>query len=1230
MYQDEKKLKNKTNNLSTDLDLTYSFERLYSDPNQVSVLSLDDKKLKKIPMSVFSLVELEILSLEGNKLSKLPFQLYNLKKLNILDTSNNELDSIPKGIGNLTELNELYLQKNKLESLPSDLFSLPNLRYLCCFQNKLKQIPNSICGLVNLRSLSLSGNSLSIIPGNISELTSLTKLYLRNNKFTTFPIVITALSNLTVLCLSVNKIEVIPRRIEKMKSLKKLFLSKNIIKNIPNAISKLENLQELGLNSNKISRLPHTICQIQSLKFLDLSDNKIVRLPNSIGKLINLVEFFIARNNLEVIPEEISNLKSLTNLNLSGNLLTKIPNKFGILNQLTILNVNNNPNLMIPSKLLKIGTKGILSHLKTLIPAETSESKCLTFGEGLWGGVSGMKSLFTIHARDANGTARTSGGDDFAVILKCGEKTILGKVRDRKNGTYTCSYVATKAGEYLISVTLKGNHIAGSPFVAQIEPGQVDGLNCTASGPGIRGGLVGEPTTFMVYAHDKFGNSINSKFGTKLNYYPKNSLNSQTLSTLQTQKLDISVILMGPTQVIGEVTDSKNAGEFLVTYVVQESGTYSLIVKINSSHICDSPFKVHFERGVNIDENPFVTVNRLIHDITNIRSRMHFMTEIDTLSSKLQNETERMSVYQKKLKSLYVSKETTGPKRLLGKIDEIQEKIRVEVNKGNSEGLKSLLPMRDGLRSECRRALKPVLIKLNQIIHLQTERSNQVKKITNEIGNKLKSAKKYVKVEKNQFNLTKNIQRYWNWREKVSRKLSTPMTKSDQLLIDLIDALFEEKKLLLDKNKLIDEGQEIATNIIFEAQQLYKIISQERPLREQFQTIEIKTEYSMMKKKLENIERQRIEIERLKNFIKNLNIQKRQKQEELIDMEATLKRLELDGADPGDISNAMKSINIIQEKINQREFEQKQISNKLLALADEHPELFIDENIIKNFSSNKSGGMVMNTKFSDYERVQVLGYGSHRVFLMKYKSEYVVLKEFLIEDEKSVKQFEKEVQFLKRLKNPLIIKIKGTFYDHPRLLAYILMPYFKVGSMQKWVNKYQPNPWKIRLVFRLVLKGIKYLHKHNVIHRDLKLENVLMSDDFQPVICDFGISKDAFVITGTGDSISTEPEIKGTRGFIAPEIIEGEKVSTKSDMWSFGIMLYKAHYNELPTKEVLLKKNQFTDKREKLLWDLMRTLTQIDPGQRPEAKEARNHPYFKLPIPENEKENILLNKIQND
>ncbi len=197
--------------------------------------------------------------------------------------------------------------------------------------------------------------------------------------------------------------------------------------------------------------------------------------------------------------------------------------------------------------------------------------------------------------------------------------------------------------------------------------------------------------------------------------------------------------------------------------------------------------------------------------------------------------------------------------------------------------------------------------------------------------------------------------------------------------------------------------------------------------------------------------------------------------------------------------------------------------------------------------------------------------------------------------ERSLKRFEREAKALARLTHPNIVKVTdfGEYKDKP----YLVMPYLPGGTLKQWM-KDKPLAWEdsIRLLLPIA-RALDFAHRQNMIHRDVKSSNILITADGEPMLADFGIAKilnleETADLTGTGMGI-------GTPEYMAPEQWTG-KTSAFSDQYALGVVLYemltgrKPYSAETPAavaikqaSEPLPRPSQFTrdlpEKMEKLL-----------------------------------------------
>uniref|UniRef100_A0A0E0EXN9 Protein kinase domain-containing protein n=1 Tax=Oryza meridionalis TaxID=40149 RepID=A0A0E0EXN9_9ORYZ len=230
----------------------------------------------------------------------------------------------------------------------------------------------------------------------------------------------------------------------------------------------------------------------------------------------------------------------------------------------------------------------------------------------------------------------------------------------------------------------------------------------------------------------------------------------------------------------------------------------------------------------------------------------------------------------------------------------------------------------------------------------------------------------------------------------------------------------------------------------------------------------------------------------------------------------------------------------------------------------------------------------LKTITCDFSKEQELGRGGYGVVYKGILSngKMIAVKKLLeihiLEDDK----FQKEVTFLMDLKHPNIVRFIGycaesrwealqldgkkyVMVEMPRRL--LCFEYLHNKSLDKYISAESYGlGWHMRYkIIRGISYGLQYIHEEcHIIHLDLKPENILMDDDMGPKIADFGMSRlfgheQSRIITGSRE---------GTLGYMAPEYLAKGLISTKSDIFSLGVIIMEVitghrNYPRICTRE---------------------------------------------------------------
>src|SRR4051794_7704404 len=159
------------------------------------------------------------------------------------------------------------------------------------------------------------------------------------------------------------------------------------------------------------------------------------------------------------------------------------------------------------------------------------------------------------------------------------------------------------------------------------------------------------------------------------------------------------------------------------------------------------------------------------------------------------------------------------------------------------------------------------------------------------------------------------------------------------------------------------------------------------------------------------------------------------------------------------------------------------------------------------------------------------------------------------QDEQFVERFRREASAAAGLQHPNVVGVfdRGTVNG----THYIAMEFVEGASLKDLIERGLSVPEAVEIV-RQVLSGVKYAHDRGIVHRDLKPQNVLVDADGRARVTDFGIARaGASEITQTGS-------VLGTAQYLSPEQAQGLPVTTASDVYSVGVILYEALTGRVP------------------------------------------------------------------
>ncbi len=242
-------------------------------------------------------------------------------------------------------------------------------------------------------------------------------------------------------------------------------------------------------------------------------------------------------------------------------------------------------------------------------------------------------------------------------------------------------------------------------------------------------------------------------------------------------------------------------------------------------------------------------------------------------------------------------------------------------------------------------------------------------------------------------------------------------------------------------------------------------------------------------------------------------------------------------------------------------------------------------------------------------------FGKVSLGIHKLSGKFVAIKSItkqLMKDESSKNKVLREVAIWEQLSHPSVIRLYETFESDKHLLY--VQELCAGGDLLTYVRKRRRLKERVaKFVLKQILDGLYYCHSKNILHRDVKLDNILLNSEGNIKICDFGVSK----VVRSGERMT---EQCGTPAYIAPEILRDKGYEGFAvDVWSAGVVLYAMIYGTVPFKagnmqelHKLIIKGNYTLKQDvsEAVRDLLTKMLEPDPKKRLAIPQILCHRWF--------------------
>ncbi|KAF1318215.1 Camk protein kinase, partial [Globisporangium splendens] len=310
------------------------------------------------------------------------------------------------------------------------------------------------------------------------------------------------------------------------------------------------------------------------------------------------------------------------------------------------------------------------------------------------------------------------------------------------------------------------------------------------------------------------------------------------------------------------------------------------------------------------------------------------------------------------------------------------------------------------------------------------------------------------------------------------------------------------------------------------------------------------------------------------------------------------------------------------------------------------PELPLDSNegvihrIVKSINEQRAAAMGLKdtidepeeahvaAEFHDvYEMGELLGKGQFsQVFKATHKETGEMFAVKCLKNDELTKEGREmlvaEVGALSRLKHPHVISHHGFYSEGDNY--YLVLDYCQGGGLERVLQKEKRLPEQdVKVIMRQLLSALEYCHSMGQVHRDVKAENILLTQDAEKglhiKLADFGLSEELQLGSGRLQ------EMCGTPQYLSPEIVSGRSYGKPADIWAAGILSYMLLSGRIPFNEARTRNNLFKMISLGAVWfssrdwdtispagkEFVQKMLDVSPDSRATAAELLAHPWLK-------------------